>query len=952
MEAITFLGAVAAAMGAGVGLGAALRLLPVTLRAGRDLGDYARSGEAGREKRLAAAEKRRRIVCHPEGSERESSIIGLWGGCGELGGAIIRHKDGSFSRFYEFTLEETMLGPDSAVDACCDDIVRILCLPLPKDTLFQFRYAVSPDPGLAIGASLRARSYEDAYYPSARLHDSRLDFYRQLAAGGMFRRERALFVMRVPVNLKSDQYATFSNRFAPELAREIGKRGVSGLAGAIRSAYRRSKSDAALRRLADEELEACARAEKCFRMVELRAGSRLRPLDRRETWEALFQSHCLDRDRAPSLPRTPDLDISRYLTGEEIKDRSWYVLHGRTPVTMVSLFAPPNPGVYADSLRAALASPDLTFRHTLVCEFVTLDKFEAKRALSKRIKQVEVAKDGFRLSSRGRTDHDAEKALADLDRVLYDVSGASETLVNCRFYALVYGEKSRSSLELASSLERLEDRCEKLICALQAMDGAEAAREEAAALHSLYERALVGEADSSPTGREILEVASSLAALAPRERAFRGSPRPHTILSTASGRLVGLDLFDKNLARAPTALVLGAPGSGKTTLVALLMNDALASVADLRVSALDNGGSLAPWAEVIGARYLRLSSDDDRTFNIYDYPGLFEGEKPDESDIALVVMDAMLLSGYSLDDRDTADLIAHSARTLLERRADRNAVDQEKGEPTLKDLIFQLENYPDRHEELKAHAARIATRLKKYAGNKWLDAPTHPDFKRDTRCDVYELASLDGFSPDVRRALANRMAARVMRANCLRRADGAKAPSIQAFVEVWKIVADYPDLLKVIRQGGRTGRRDNVVTLLDTHAYDDLKEIHDIAATAGLKFIGPQNKNFDSLIRDAQLNNRAVAAVNSIHNIDGVRTQWVMVAGAGHAQQVEMVQAYLSPAEFWTWANNPHEFNARQRVLSLRPDWTMTDAVAWLAQAYPRGLAAEGLVAIDERLLV
>ncbi|HEX5080826.1 MAG TPA: hypothetical protein VFY40_02180 [Blastocatellia bacterium] len=948
MEAVTLIGAVAAAAGAGVGLGAALRLLPVTFTAHKDLGDYAQSDEARREKRLAVAEKNRRLVSHPDGSERQSSIIGLGGG---LDGATIRHKDGSFSRFYEFALEETMLGPDSAADICCDDIARLLCLPLPKDTLFQFRYAVSPDPGLAIGDHLRARSYDSAHYPSARLHDSRLDFYRRLAAGGMYRRERALLAVRAPSPLKSDQYTTFWNTFAPELAREIGKRGVGDLTVALRSAYRRSKRDATLRRLEEEEREARARAEKYFRLIELHAGSRLRSMERRETWEALFHSHCLDRDQAPALPREPGLDISRYLTAEEIKDRSWYVMHGRTPVTMVSLFAPPNPGIYADTLRAALANPDLAFRHTLVCEYVALDKFEAKQALGKRIKQVQVAKDGFKLSRRDRTDHDAEKALADLDRVLYDISGATETLVNCRFYALVYGEKSRSHSELAASLERLEDRCEKLIRALQAMDGAEAAREEAAALRSLYERALVGEADPSPTGREILEVASSLAALAPRERAFKGSPRPHTILSTASGRLVGLDLFDKSLLRAPTVLALGAPGSGKTTLVALLINDALASVADLRVSALDNGGSLAPWAEVIGARYLRLSSDDDRTFNIYDYPGLLEGEKPDESDIALVVMDAMLLSGYSLDDRDTADLIAHSARTLLERRADRNAVDEEKDEPTLKDLVFQLENYPDKHEELKAHAARIATRLKKYVGNKWLDAPTHPDFKQDTRCDVYELASLDGFSPDVRRALANRMAARVLRANCLRRADGTKVPSIQAFVEVWKIVTDYPDLLKVIRQGGRTGRRDNVVTLLDTHTYDELKEIHDIAATAGLKFIGPQNKNFDSLIRDAQLNNRAVAAVNSIRNIDGVCTQWVMVAGSGQAQQVEMVQADLSPAEFWTWANNPHEFNARQRVLSLRPGWTMTDAVAWLAQVYPRGLAAEGLVGIDESLL-
>jgi hypothetical protein len=945
MEAVTLIGAVAAAAGAGVGLGTALRLLPVMLKSHRDLGDYARSGEARREKRLAGAEKKRRLVSHPDGSERQSSIIGL-------DGATIRHKDGSFSRFYEFELDETMLAADNAAENRCDDLARILCLPLPKNTVFQFRYSVSSDPGLAIGAHLRARSYEGAYYPSAVLHDSRLDFYRGLAASGMFRRERTLLSVRVPVELKSDQYTTFSNTFVPELAREIGKHGVAGPADTLRSVYRRSKRDGVLRRLAEEERDACALAEKCFRLVELHAGSRLRPLDRQETWEALFQGHCLDRDQTPVLPHTRGLDISRYLTAEGIKDRSWYVMHGRTPVTMVSLFAPPNPGIYADNLRAALANPDLTFRHSLVCEFVTLDKSDAKKALGKRIKQVEVAKDGFKLSRSGRTDHDAEKALADLDRVLYDISGTNEALVNCRFYALVYGEKARSHSELESSLKRLEDNCEKLVCALQAMDGAEAAREEATALHSLYERSLVGEADPSPTGREILEVASSLAALAPRERAFKGSPRPHTIVSTASGRLAGLDLFDKNLLRAPTVLALGAPGSGKTTLVGMVMNDGLATVADLRVSALDNGGSLAPWAEVIGARYLRLSSDDDRTFNIYDYPGLFEGEKPDESDVALVVMDAMLLAGYALDDRDTADLIAQSARTLLERRADRNAVDEEKTEPTLKDLVFQLENYPDKHEELKAHAARIATRLKKYVGNQWLDAATHPDFKRDTRCDVYELASLDGFSPDVRRALANRMAARVLRANCQRRADGTKVPSIQAFVEVWKIIADYPDLLKVIRQGGRTGRRDNVVTLLDTHTYDELKEIHDIAATAGLKFIGPQNKNFDSLIRDAQLNERAVAAVNSIRNIDGVYTQWVMVAGAGHAQQVEMIQAYLSPAEFWTWANNPHEFNARQRVLALRPDWTMIDAVAWLAQFYPRGLAAEGIVAIDESLLL
>src|SRR5215475_1731200 len=208
MEPVTLIGAVAAAAGAGVGMGTALRLLPVTLRAHRDLGDYARSHEARREKRLAVAEKKRRLISHPQGNERQSSIIGL-------DGATIRHKDGAFSRFYEIALDETMLASDGVADSRCDDLARLLCLPLPNNTVFQFRYSVSPDPGLAIGAHLRSRSYTSAYYPSARLHDSRLDFYRQLAAGGMFRRERALLAVRVPVRLQSDQYTTFWNTFAP-----------------------------------------------------------------------------------------------------------------------------------------------------------------------------------------------------------------------------------------------------------------------------------------------------------------------------------------------------------------------------------------------------------------------------------------------------------------------------------------------------------------------------------------------------------------------------------------------------------------------------------------------------------------------------------------------------------------------------------------------------------------
>ena len=45
-----------------------------------------------------------------------------------------------------------------------------------------------------------------------------------------------------------------------------------------------------------------------------------------------------------------------------------------------------------------------------------LDKAEARKELRKRIKAVQIAKDGFKLSPRQGVDHDAEKALGDLDR--------------------------------------------------------------------------------------------------------------------------------------------------------------------------------------------------------------------------------------------------------------------------------------------------------------------------------------------------------------------------------------------------------------------------------------------------------------------------------------------------------------------------------------------------------
>jgi len=104
------------------------------------------------------------------------------------------------------------------------------------------------------------------------------------------------------------------------------------------------------------------------------------------------------------------------------------------------------------------------------------------------------------------------------------------------------------------------------------------------------------------------------------------------------------------------------------------------------------------------------------------------------------------------------------------------------------------------------------------------------------------------------------------------------------------------------------------------------------------------------LARDAKLSPRAIQAICALKNVDGQYTQWVLVIGSGDYQQVEVVQNNLSPTLLWTFTTHPDEANARARAAVLRPDWPLSEVIAWLASRYPEGLASSGFM-FDEALL-
>jgi hypothetical protein len=220
----------------------------------------------------------------------------------------------------------------------------------------------------------------------------------------------------------------------------------------------------------------------------------------------------------------------------------------------------------------------------------------------------------------------------------------------------------------------------------------------------------------------------------------------------------------------------------------------------------------------------------------------------------------------------------------------------------------------------------------------------------DSPYDVYELDCLNAFQPDIKQTLASRIGARVIRSIGEQQADGTRAPRLLVFDEVHEYRENFPGLIPVLKKGTRHGRKHNVVTMMMTHTYNDFEGMHDVTSTAGVKLIGKQTGDLSLLARDAKLSPRTVQAIGALQNIDGLYTQWVMVIGSGDNQQVETVQNNLSPTLLWTFTTHPDEANARARVEVLRPSWSLTEVIAWLAAEYPQGLAASGLL-FDETLL-
>jgi hypothetical protein len=873
----------------------------------------------------------------PPGRRRDSSIIGIYNDA-------LRHKDGALTIAYRVETPATMFADDMLLDIRYDDLARMLAFEKPPGTLVQFRYSTTPDPGQAITSVISSRAPAGTHTLASLLQSSNLDYLRSAAKSLPYRLSVLTIWVRIPPKKRGNSTMSAISDLKHALRTEQKTRGMFSALRSLPDIYSRTADDSVVRRTLEDEKRAYGHANRVWRQIENSSPLTLRRFTRQEMWEAVFFGHCQNASSLPFLPERPGRDLRDYLCGETIEGELSYRMHGDYPVAIVSMFTPPNEFVTADALRGLIGRRDFNSRHTIVTEYIFPEQRKETKRLDRRIKQVK------RTFTR-RDNPEGAAALRSLRAVREEVAGARESLLPTRFYVILYGERATNFSELQRSIDALDEQCERTVSALRQIPGANADREEPEALRALYPSAIVGELNPKLTGRELTEVSNSVVALTPTEDSWPGAVRPHTLLSTATGRLIGIDLFDRNQIPSPLIQIIAAPRGGKSILMAQFACDILASLRDASINAIDIGETLKPLVTVLGGRYIRPQPDEVRAINIWSYSELREGEMPDDVQKALVVGDLKMLARVKDDDKTAEDIISAVVSQVYENIVSQNGPGRPLFEPVLSHFVAQLRTYPFDSEMVRERRETLVLALSNYIGHPWLDAPTHPDYEVKSPFDVFELGSLKDFPHDIKLSLAYRIAAYVARCIGRRREDGTRAPTANLFDEMWEIKEEYPFIFKVLQHAGRKGPKENSITVLATHAFEDIEDVASLSKTGNVIFVGKQLGDYSRIIAHAKLSENGAAAIAHIKTAPGRFSQFVMVIGSGPDQVVEVVQHELSPLMLWTLTTNADERNARSLVSAYRSDWTDMQIHAWLAENYPRGLTAIGLREIDETLL-
>lgn len=870
-----------------------------------------------------------------------------------LDGNTIRYRDGSYGKAYIFEPSNSLYIDGNVTEQRIEELKTILKFEKPENTVIQFRFLNSLDTGEVLRAHLSSRNTSTSDPVAGVLQATNLALHEEAIRSGEVMRQTATVWIRVPVRDPDDKGMMSS--LLPSLAKDIRNHGFSRLFRFPLKRIRNRESELMVQREVQNETACKLKASRVFQSFEANfpRSLQLREMNRIEIFESLFTSHRREHDSFPNLTSSDCLDLRRYLCSTEIETtREQYIRHNGTPASLVSLKTLPNGFVTADIMRYVTATKALGFPHEIVVDLMTTEKQAAKKDLQRRIDRIDGSRNtwlGFRNLKK-----DAVVIKSDLEGLLEQVEGDNEEICNLRLNVIVFAGRSKGLKETRRQLEILDDRCDAVVSAIRKKIGADAIREDAVRQRAIYPRMLAGELSWKPTGQELTETADSVISFVPTETTWRGSGRPHSIFVTPNGQMFGLDLYDRALIKSPTVIVTAASGEGKSFLASMLITDIRSHRGNVKVRVMDYRHSFKPICKLFGGRHIEFNEADPKPINIWNYPGIEKGIRPTKRQLSMVLMDILILSKTAKTDAITSAIAATVIDEVYKMSLARNGDGRPKFQPTLGHFLDVLKTY---HWEpaQQGQASELYLKLNVHRKDPWLNSPTHPDYDVPSMFDVFELSGISGLDEKIRESVGFRISAQIMQEIGEEDERKQKTPILFLCDEMREINKHFPAIQELIAEASVTGRKEGLVTVLFSQAYEHFtgtaerpNEIGiDLVKNSGVKMIGKQIGGFDRLASDCELAPETIAAIRAIRNQYGRYTQWVFVIGSGVDKIVQMAEIRLSPAMLWANTNDTNEANARRLVENIRPDLPPEIVVSWLASKYPSGLSAVGLTEIS-----
>ncbi len=867
---------------------------------------------------------------------------------------VIRYRDGSFAKAYRFEPANTLYDDERLTEQRVEELKTLLKFEKPEKTIIQFRFSSKPDDGATLRNHLRSRNTEKSDSLASLLQATNLAVYEEAIRSGEIKTQTATVWIRVPTKHLNDK--SIFSRFIPSILREIKSSGFFALLIKPAITGKNALAQEFLAREINAEKHCRAQAARVFQAFEANFPKELilRELVAQEVFDEMFSSHRREHIETPRLPKQKRIDLRRYLTGAKVEcAETNYVRHNNALASLVSLKTLPQGFVTADTMRYLTATRNLRFPHEIIVDFTTVEKMAAKKDLQKRIDRIDGSKNtwlGFRQLKK-----DAVVIKADLENLLEQVEGGSDEICQIRLNVIVYGGKPHSKNELLAAVKTLDDRCDECIASIRKRTGADAIREDAVRQRAIYPRMLAGELSHRKTGQELVETADSVIAFVPTETNWRGSPRPHSIFTTPTNVMFGLDLYDRSLIKSPTVIATAASGEGKSFLATMLITDIRAHRGQVKVRVMDYRYSFKPICRLFNGRHIEFNENEPKPINIWNYPGIENGRLPTKRQLAMVLTDILILSKTPKTDAISSAIAATVIDEVYKMAIARNGVGRPKFQPTLGHFLDVLKSY-HWSEAQKARADELYLKLNIYRKDPWLNAPTHPDYDTNSMFDVFELSTISQLDEKIRESVGFRISAQIMQEIGEEDAQQQKTPILFICDEVREINKHFPAIQELMAEASVTGRKEGLVTILFSQAYEHFTGTPerpnvsgiDLVKNSGVKIIGKQIGGFERLADDCELSKETIAAVRAINNQYGRYTQWLMVVGSGNDKIIEMAEVHASPTMVWANTNDTNEANARRLVESIRPDLPLAFVVSWLAQKYPRGLTAAGLMNLNE----